>query len=146
MLPAMRSISARPLLVMMRPPSAVLHHLQLLKLMHCLANDRARGLREVSFLCTTMGTAGASVPLLQCTHTSSLAKVNLASNRGSTGVKPVLIIWGELLECAGLHNVVILGHIELGLTLQKVGTGLDKSISWYIFHGDTATGHPFVSH
>merc|ERR1711991_649919 len=101
----MRSISARPLLVMMRPPStAVLHHLQLLKLMHCLANDRARGLREVCFSCTTMGTAGASVPLLQCTHTSSLAKVNLAGNRCSTGVKPVHIIGGELLKSAGLHN------------------------------------------
>merc|ERR1712072_1171789 len=90
-----------------------------------------------------MGTAGSSIPLFQRTHTSPLAKVNLAGNRSSTDVEPVLIVRGEFLESASLHNVVVLWHVKLRLALQKVSTGLDEIISWNILNGNTATGHPF---
>merc|ERR1712146_369450 len=141
----MRSISARPLLVMMRPPSLQCSIISSFS-SSCIAlrMESQRPSRSVLFVYHdgyrwSLRTTSSMHPhQFPCEGKS-------CGQQMQHGCKTSPHHRGELLKSAGLHNVVILGHIELGLTLQKVGTGLDKSISWHIFHGDTATGHPFVS-
>merc|ERR1712205_274459 len=116
--------------------AAVLHHLELLELEHGLADDGTAGSGEVSLAGTPVGAVGATIPLLERTDTGPLAEVHLAEDRRGADVEPVLVVGGELLDGASLHDVVVLGHVELGLTLQEIGTGLNEFISWNILDGN----------
>jgi len=117
--------------------AAHLHHLKLLELVHGLADDGTAGSAEVSLAGSPVGTVGSAIPLLQGTDTSSLAKVHLTSDGGRTDEEPVLIVWGKLPGDTSLHDVVVLRDIELRLTLQVIGTGLNELISWNILYGNT---------
>jgi len=122
--------------------TSLVHHLELLELEAGFANDSSAGSREVSLSGPPVGSVGSTIPLLQCTHTCALAKVHFTSDGSCTNVKPVLIIWCELLHGSSLHDVVILRDIKLGLTLEVLSASLDKLVGWDILDSDTAARHP----
>ena len=50
-----------------------------------------------------------------------------------------LIVWGKLLEVAGLDQVSPLWDLEFWLTLEEVSALLDEVSSWDIFNSNTTT-------
>lgn len=81
----------------------LLHHAQLGELLQDVTVDLTSAQGEVAG--SAAESLGASKDLLQTTNTHVGSDIDAASDRGGSGVHPVGVIRGELLESGGLDDV-----------------------------------------
>jgi len=61
----------------------------------------------------------SAVDLGDGAHTSGTAVVQVAQDRGAADVEPVGIVGRQLLEFGGLHDVHLVGHLQLASPADK---------------------------
>lgn len=73
---------------------------------------------------------GTAVQLVQLTDTNLLSQVDVSGNRSSSLEEPGLGLLGrKLIAGRGLDNVDVAGNLQLTLSLQELGVGVDEILS-----------------
>lgn len=73
---------------------------------------------------------GTTVQLVQLADTNVLSQVDVTGNGSGSLVEPNLrLLGGQLVAGGGLDKVHVTGDLELTLSLQELGVGVDKLLS-----------------
>lgn len=113
----------------------LLDDVKLLEGLEDTAVDGARGVLVVGGASTTV--LGGAVALVQAADTDVFAEVDVAGNRSSALVEPVLGLEGrELLGDTGLDDLNVARNLELGLTTQEGSIGVDKILCGNVADSD----------
>lgn len=76
---------------------------------------------------------GTTVQLVQLADTNVLSQVDVSGRRSSSLVEPGLGFLGrQLVAGRGLDELNVAGNLQLTLTLQELGVGVDELLSWNV--------------